>query len=305
MTGCGLSDVETHEANDPVIFLWRRLTANTGGAGEMRGGQGMDQAFALRYSPEAAGPSFNAAAQVPARGYGGGAPGAASRVEIVRDTDLERELGAGRLVAGPEELGGRVDAIPSKVTHATLAPGDAYVVSGGGGGGLGDPLLREPALVVRDVADGYVTAAVADSVYGVVIGAAGAADLEATEARRLQLRTERLGTAPSVAQEAAAVPGASVRIDGDRLACGYCGSTLCGVEENWREGEVVLAEAPIVERFEAREMYVRPSVDSPQVVMREYHCRACAGALAVDLTTVGHQPLSGPAVRRVSIESTA
>ena len=72
------------------------------------------------------------------------------------------------------------------------------------------------------------------------------------------------------------MPGASVRIDGDRLACGYCGSTLCGVEENWREGEVVLAEAPIVERFEAREMYVRPSVDSPQVVMREYHCRACA-----------------------------
>lgn len=305
MTGCGLSDIENHEANDPLIFLWRRLIANTGGAGEMRGGQGMEQAFALRYAPETAGPSFNAAAQVPARGFGGGEPGAASRVEVVRKTNLEAAFAAGRLVAGPEELGGRVEAIPSKVTHVALAPGDAYVVTGGGGGGLGDPLLRDPARVAADVADRYVTAAVADAVYGVVLGADGAPDPAATESRRRELRARRLGAPPSAEQEAGAVPGASVGIDGDRLVCGYCGSVLCGVEENWRSGEVAVEETPIVEHFAAREMYVRASVEAPPVMVREYHCAACAGALAVDVVTLDHEPLRGPAVRQVSVEGTA
>lgn len=301
MTGCGLSDVETHEANDPVLFLWRKLTANTGGAGETRGGQGLDQAFALRYAPETAGPSFNAAAQVPARGFGGGLPGAASRVEVVRETELERELAAGRLVAEPEELGGRVDAIPSKVTHVSLRPGDAYVVSGGGGGGLGDPLLRDPGTVARDVADRYVTAAVADSVYGVVLDESGGVDAAATESRRRQLREERIGEPPSAEARPARVPGASVVVEADELACGYCGSRLCGVDENWRTGAVVGVEAPITERFEAWEMYVRPSVDAPPVMVREYHCAACAGALAVDIVTLDHEVLRGPEVRPVGV----
>lgn len=302
MTGCGLSDVETHEANDPVLFLWRRLTANTGGAGEMRGGQGMEQAFALRYAEQAAGPSFNAAAQVPARGFGGGYPGAASRVEIVRETDLDRELRAGRLVAEPAELGGRVDAIPSKVTYTSMAPNDVYVVSGGGGGGLGDPLLRDPATVARDIADGYVTAEPAVSVYGVVLDAEGGVDAVASANCRRELRKERIGGAPSAEQAAALVPGASVRVAGESLACGYCGSTLCGVDDNWRAGDVVCAEAPITERFENRGMYVRPSVEAPPVMVREYYCAACAGALAVDVVTLDHETLRGAAVRRVSVE---
>src|SRR5262249_2571741 len=60
MTGCGLPDVETHEAVDPLLVLWRRLTPDSGGPGWTRGGLGMEQAFALRYSDVAAGPAFNA-----------------------------------------------------------------------------------------------------------------------------------------------------------------------------------------------------------------------------------------------------
>jgi N-methylhydantoinase B len=296
MTGCGLADVETHEAADPVLFLWRRLTPNTGGAGETRGGQGMEQAFAIRYSSEAAGPSFNAAAQVPPRGFGGGAPGAAGRVHLVRETNLATELEAGRLPSREEHLGGRVEDIPSKVTHVNLMRDDVYVVSGGGGGGLGDPLLRDPAVVAQDVADRYVTGEVAKSVYGVVLDAAGGADATATQRQRDALREGRIMRAPTVELGASQVPGASVVASSDSLSCGYCETRLCGIEENWRIGAVVAAERAIEEEFEARRMYVRSSVHAPPVVLREYYCAACAGALAVDVVTVDHPTLEGPLV---------
>ena len=44
-TGGGIPDIENHEGADPVLFLWRRLVANSGGPGQMRGGQSLDQAY--------------------------------------------------------------------------------------------------------------------------------------------------------------------------------------------------------------------------------------------------------------------
>ena len=53
-----------------------------------------------------------------------------------------------------------------------------------GGGGYGRPIDRDPARVARDVAEGYVTRARAEAVYGVVLDAAGAVDAAATARRR-------------------------------------------------------------------------------------------------------------------------
>ena len=44
-----------------------------------------------------------------------------------------------------------------------------FVVRSSGGGGWGNPLEREPNLVLRDVVDGIVTAASAQAMYGVVL----------------------------------------------------------------------------------------------------------------------------------------
>lgn len=40
-----------------------------------------------------------------------------------------------------------------------MAPGDVYANLCGGGGGVGDPLDRDPAAVEHDVAEGLVTEA--------------------------------------------------------------------------------------------------------------------------------------------------
>jgi N-methylhydantoinase B len=65
-----------------------------------------------------------------------------------------------------------------------IAPGEAVVILTGGGGGYGDPLERDAALVAQDVREGYVGAASAERDYGVVLAANGAADIAATERLR-------------------------------------------------------------------------------------------------------------------------
>jgi N-methylhydantoinase B/oxoprolinase/acetone carboxylase alpha subunit len=53
-----------------------------------------------------------------------------------------------------------------------FANGDLISVRTGGGGGWGDPHLRPPETVLKDVIDGYVSVASAKDVYHVVIDAA-------------------------------------------------------------------------------------------------------------------------------------
>jgi len=61
-----------------------------------------------------------------------------------------------------------------------------------GGGGWGDPLEREPDLVLRDVIDGKVSAAAAREDYGVVLRAGNGVEAPSIdEAATKQLRGKR------------------------------------------------------------------------------------------------------------------
>jgi N-methylhydantoinase B len=78
----------------------------------------------------------------PARGRRGGGPGAA--------TEIARSDGSAMAVKGKQ-----------------FVPEGAHVVMAfPGGGGYGDPAARDPALVRRDLARGYIDAATARDVYG-------------------------------------------------------------------------------------------------------------------------------------------
>ena len=70
-------------------------------------------------------------------------------------------------------------------------PGSRWAFQLGGGGGWGDPLERDPAAVLDDVLDGYVSAEGALRDYGVVLTPDGRSlDLEATRAERAARRQE-------------------------------------------------------------------------------------------------------------------
>jgi N-methylhydantoinase B len=73
-----------------------------------------------------------------------------------------------------------------------LRAGDVLVVAQGGGGGYGDPLTRDPALVAGDVRDGYVSLLHALRDYGVVFNGDGRTiDVLGTERERVMRRRER------------------------------------------------------------------------------------------------------------------
>jgi N-methylhydantoinase B len=71
-----------------------------------------------------------------------------------------------------------------------------------GGGGWGDPLEREPALVLADIVEGRVSLDRARDDYGVVLAGAGTADVAvdepATAKQRAVLRAQRAGPLPVI-----------------------------------------------------------------------------------------------------------
>jgi N-methylhydantoinase B len=292
MTGCGLPEVEVHEAADPVLFLWRRLVPTSGGPGQRRGGQGLEQAFAVRGGGPVGGPLFNACAAVPPSGVGGGYPASTGAVRVIRDTNVADLLTEGRLPTRAK-LKGTSESPRAKQTHLSVAQDEVFVATSGGGGGLGDPLLRELGDVSADLTAGYVSVEHADAVYGVVLDTSGAVDEEATTARRQVLRQERLGGATTRDMGEPASIGVSVRQVADGWSCGYCDAHLAD-GGNWRSGDVSLREAPIADRFAELGLSVRRRAESPMVVLREYYCVSCAGVLGVDVATDESEPFPAP-----------
>ena len=171
-----------------------------------------------------------------------------------------------------------------------------FVTTSGGGGGLGDPLLRDRDKIAVDLAAGYITPEHARQMYGVVLDAAGVVDEAASDLAREEIRRQRIGGAPTAELRAPASVGVSVVLDGDEWTCGSCSATLAAVDSNWREGNVVLVETPITERYAALEMNVRSRIEEPDVIVREYACHACAASLAVDVVADGLDPLAAPAL---------
>ena len=193
----GLPDVELFEAQYPLLWLYRRQEADSGGAGKWRGGTSAGIGVILHDTDRpitmdtlATGVCF------PTNwGLAGGNFGGTIRYAVLRDSDVDEILAAGKVPAAPPAvgesgaIGGRIETIDFKGT-TTMEPGDALFVRMCGGGGYGDPLERDPELVVADVARGYVSPGAAEGLYGVVLDDDGGVDI-ATEARRVEIIEKR------------------------------------------------------------------------------------------------------------------
>jgi N-methylhydantoinase B len=148
----------------PLVVERSELRADSGGPGATRGGLGLRRE--IRLGGEGTYSVLSDRAVIPPFGVLGGAAAAAVQVSIRREGS-ETAL-----------------ATPGKATGMLLREGDVLIMQSAGGGGYGDPLARDPALVEEDVASGYVSAEQARAQYGVVPG-----DAKATA----QLR-QRLGS---------------------------------------------------------------------------------------------------------------
>mgnify|MGYP001139556319 CR=1 FL=1 len=88
-------------------------------------------------------------------------------------------------------LAGEHQHVPPKAGGVQQGPEDVFSLAWTSAGGLGDPLERDPAAVLRDIEDGNVSAAWAHARHGVCLDEHGTIDAAATAARREALRRER------------------------------------------------------------------------------------------------------------------
>jgi N-methylhydantoinase B len=179
----------------PMLYLWRREEADSGGPGRYRGGVGASSCFIPYDSPlggvhlvvSAPGKALPLAA-----GLSGGLPAGTQHDVLMRGTGVRATLAGGRVPASLDDIGGAQELVPAH--HETdLGPDDVYFTHWQGGGGYGDALLRDPAAVAADVAARKVSARAAADVYGVSLAPGGAVDLTETESNRAVLRRRRAG----------------------------------------------------------------------------------------------------------------
>lgn len=165
--------VEVQEASIPILVEESSLDEDSAGAGRYRGGLGYRRVIRLLSTEAAAQINFDRHECEP-WGLYGGLPGRPNRAYVQGAPGEEWELVLKR------------DGI-------TL-PADARIMLvGGGGGGWGAPMERDPEAVLRDVIAGYVSADAAQRDYGVVINAGrDGVDLEAT--RRLRASFDKKDT---------------------------------------------------------------------------------------------------------------
>lgn len=302
-----IADVEVNEQKNPLFYLHRRLAPDTGGAGRRRGGMGAEVALTISV-PQAEALVMTHGLEVPnSVGLSGGQPGG-----VISQSLAKNFLGKGE--AGPavrplvaedhrdfEAMGPKPGAFP-------MTDSDVFAVTWQGGGGIGDPLDREPDDVVADVRRGVVGREAAESVYGVVLHAGERGKIDGwhrneTAIRRREIRAIRLGrdidsvTPTDLDFDPAAAPsglragdawmplGDRLRIirsaDGKSRVETVDGAVLSVGHTRWREGAH------------------RYSVTLPQQVAGTLHhdlavtgwlCPTSGAQLAVDIHLVGEEP---------------
>ena len=162
--------VEFTETRFPLRVESLGLAPDSGGPGKRRGGLGYRKE--IRVLRDAAFLSVADRSILSCWGLAGGLAGKPFRVTVDPDSGAERVLA------------GLVDDEP-------LAAGTLVRIDTTGGGGWGDPLDRETALVAVDVLQGKVSRHAAHSAYGVVCTGDGEVDEEATERLRATMRAAR------------------------------------------------------------------------------------------------------------------
>ena len=137
------------EQQTPHFLLKHEYWLDSAGAGQWRGGLGVETRFKIG--------------------------GENTKVVTFGDGDVEPAFGlfAGKNAAlNKIELhypDGKIYKTSSKDLVENVPPGTVLFQQAGGGGGYGDPFLRDPELVAREVKNGIISSEKERDQYGVVI----------------------------------------------------------------------------------------------------------------------------------------
>lgn len=168
---------ELVEQKIPIVIWHKSVWTDSEGAGTQRGAPGNVCIYGPRLAAMETHYFFDGVVHPPSGVLGGGP---------ARGPEAQR--------INPD---GSATALPEPIAAVRLQPGEAIVSLSAGGGGYGDPLLRDPARVLDDVCDEWISAARARAVYGVVLTGDPArwetlvVDADATARERARLHERR------------------------------------------------------------------------------------------------------------------
>lgn len=296
-------NAEAYEFQYPILYLFRRHQADSGGAGMWRGGAGCTLSYVVHDTERIPTKIMHTSGSEWPESVGicGGGPSQTNQFIIKRKTDVRARMAMGEVPQHLEDLSGEWD-IQKVIAVSYLDHDDVYQVRTQCGGGYGDPLDRDPARVLEDVRSGVVSAAGAKGQYGVVIDAAAeTVDLAATDRERQAIRKQRRerskpvtpaatdrGRAPATGGGEAAAgkdDGPAVnefvrvtRVDGKPMLRCRCGHVLGDARKNVKEftlmEEGLVKEAgPYVNQFEVNDRFV----------FRRFYCPSCLRRLETEV----------------------
>ncbi|MGE4305281.1 MAG: hydantoinase B/oxoprolinase family protein, partial [Novosphingobium sp.] len=165
-----LSEAEDAESRFPILNISREMTTDGGGAGQWRGAPGSLNVKQVLKPTSAM--AWMVSADHPLRGMCGGDDAIPYSNHFEVGSPNERKI--------------------ERTAQDLLPDGAVIAYQHGGGGGFGQPLLRDPEAVKEDVLDEYVSPEAARAKYGVVLTGSLedytlAVDHEATRALRAEM----------------------------------------------------------------------------------------------------------------------
>jgi len=199
-----IPSVEAHEAGEPFLYLAREIWTDSGGPGQWRGGWSLRVAV-MPWGDETgpqSGTFLSSRNAIPTAGIFGGYPSSGVYYGPLKGTGAWEQLTSGHIPDFVElESAGELESLAPKVVWEgrrwlEKGPGgEVFVMTFAGGGGYGDPLDRDPALVAADVREGVVSEQAGRDCYGVVLRKDFAVDVGATAAAHQELRRARVRNA--------------------------------------------------------------------------------------------------------------
>ena len=274
------ANVETHEMAAPVMYLYRRAVPDSGGPGKYRGGISHEFAF----TPHDTGGKamglvlFGKGTEAPmALGVSGGYPGCNVAFSTFRDANVADLPYSEATTRGARE--------ETSWGTLSLPPGTIEYVRAMGSGGYGDPLDRDPDLVLHDVGLGLVSDAAARGIFGVVLDLPRRrVDAAATAERRWRLRCERAGKElPRHVVARQTVAATRMRINeylqrtaGGETQCTWCSDVVAPAGADWKD-HALRRRAPVSKAGALR-------TGDGKYFLVEAICGGCGTLLDTDVT---------------------
>jgi len=294
---CQLPNVEHTEQSFPVLFLYRKEIADSGGAGKFRGGLSAESCFIPHNTDRIVHDTLSSGNATPTSpGLMGGYPAATNQYRFITNSDVLDRFSQSKMPDDVSSINGTEVALGLRQQNFEQLPVDVYAVRWCAGGGFGDPMNRDCGDIDRDL-DGFaITQQAAETIYGAVMDPeTNRVDREKTAMKRDRIRSERLNRFGKKVErrngkrvlDVTELLALACDQDGEYWMCRECGSALGSVSENYKSGcnqekQPISAANPLIgDPFQ----FIDENVE-----FRKYSCPEC-GALIETEVAVSCDPI--------------